>query len=84
MMTLPEFKAWVDGLHSSAPAMSTQLLNQRIQDKLRAECAPTPPPFTQNLTKGWVDRADRVHSNPGDGTVGSPYIYDDFGPAAPG
>lgn len=75
MMTLPEFKAWVDGLHSAAPAMSPQLFNQRVQEKLRDECSrPAPPYAQQNLTKGWVNPADRDHGA---------YIMGPFGPEQP-
>lgn len=77
MMTLPEFKAWVDGLHSAAPSMSPQLLNQRIQDKLRTECAQQPSPIGSQLTRGWVNRSDRVPDEP------QSYIMGPWGPEQP-
>ncbi len=77
MMTLPEFKAWVDGMLAASPMMAPQLLNQMIQDKLKVECSTNVPPFAQNLTKGWVNRSDRV-AVPQD-----PYIMGPWGPEQP-
>lgn len=81
MMTLPEFKAWVDSIHYAAPAISQQLLLQRIQDKLRAECASGQQDLVgSQITRQWDNRADRGPTRtPGE----TSYIEGPWGPEQP-
>jgi hypothetical protein len=80
MMTLPEFKAWVEGMTANGH-MSHQLMIDRIRQKLKDECTPVTGVSAQGLFKQWQNPAD--HSKTPPAPVDYDYILGPFGPEQP-